>query len=264
MDPLLEEGLVLFLRWAHLLAAVSWLGGAFAFARLSPALARAAATGASPARFFPLSAETALGLRWAAYATWFSGFLLLLLLYYLRPELDLIDPLGLPLGPWRARILGLASILLGYLCYEILCRAPLARDERLFALFGFLGILLFAFASSRIFSARGAVMHTGAMLATCMVGSIAHLVVPYERRLSRARAAGGPPDGELCRQIAQRLRHNRHLAPVVLFAMIGSHSPLLFAEPWNWLALPLVFAFSTAARALLDRGCAQPRIKNSG
>ncbi len=266
MDVALADGIELGLRWLHVIAGIAWIGSSFYFVHLDASLEKRPGlpTGVAGEAwqvhgggFYrmqkytiapPELPEKLTWFKWEAYTTWISGFLLLVAIYYAKPELYLIDPVVWPLEPWRAVTIGLASILLGYLVYEILCRSPLGRDDRWLALVGVVLLVLFAFAMTRIFSGRGAMIQTGALLGTCMVASVAHVIIPNQRKAVRALLAGGLPDPELGRRAKQRSLHNNYLTLPVVFTMIAGHYPLVFDNHWSWLILALVLVIGFAIR----------------
>jgi uncharacterized membrane protein len=266
MDAALAEGLELALRWLHVVAGIAWIGSSFYFVHLDASLERrpglpdgvaGEAWQVHGGGFYrmqkyliapPELPEKLTWFKWEAYTTWLSGFALLLVLYYAKPELYLIDPAVLPLESWRAVVVGLSSILLGYLVYEILCRSPLGRDDRMLAILGSLLLVLFAFAMGRIFSGRGAVIQVGALLGTCMVASVAHVIIPNQRKAVRALLAGRTPDPELGRRAKQRSLHNNYLTLPVVFTMIAGHYPLVFDSRFAWLILALVLVIGFAIR----------------
>ena len=266
MDAAFADGIELALRWLHVIAAIAWIGSSFYFVHLDASLEKRPGLPAGVAGeawqvhgggFYrmqkytiapPELPEKLTWFKWEAYTTWLSGFALLVALYYAKPELYLIDPAVLPLEPGRAVVVGVSSILLGYLVYEILCRSPLGRDDRLLAIVGSALLLLFAFAMTRIFSGRGAVIQTGALLGTCMVASVAHVIIPNQRKAVAALLAGRTPDPELGRRAKQRSLHNNYLTLPVVFTMIAGHYPLVFDNRWNWLILALVLLIGFAVR----------------
>ena len=266
MDAAFADGIELALRWLHVIAAIAWIGSSFYFVHLDASLERRPGLPVGVAGeawqvhgggFYrmqkytiapPELPEKLTWFKWEAYTTWLSGFALLVVLYYAAPELYLIDPAVLPLEPWRAVVVGVSSILLGYLVYEILCRSPLGRDDRALAIVGSVFLLLFAFAMTRIFSGRGAVIQTGALLGTCMVASVAHVIIPNQRKAVAALLAGRTPDPELGRRAKQRSLHNNYLTLPVVFTMIAGHYPLVFDNRWNWLILALVLVIGFAVR----------------
>lgn len=266
MDAALGDGIELALRWLHVMAGIAWIGSSFYFVHLDASLEKRPGlpTGVAGEAwqvhgggFYrmqkytiapPELPEKLTWFKWEAYTTWISGFLLLVVIYYLKPELYLIDPAIRPLEPWRAVTIGLASILLGYLVYEILCRSPLGGDDRRLALVGVALLVLFAFAMTRIFSGRGAMIQTGALLGTCMVASVAHVIIPNQRKAVRALLAGRVPDPELGRRAKQRSLHNNYLTLPVVFTMIAGHYPLVFDNRWSWLVFTLVLVTGFAIR----------------
>jgi len=266
MDAAFADGIELALRWLHVIAAIAWIGSSFYFIHLDASLEKRPGLPAGVAGeawqvhgggFYrmqkytiapPELPEKLTWFKWEAYTTWLSGFALLVALYYAKPDLYLIDPAVLPLEPGRAVVVGVSSILLGYLVYEILCRSPLGRDDRLLAIVGSALLLLFAFAMTRIFSGRGAVIQTGALLGTCMVASVAHVIIPNQRKAVAALLAGRTPDPELGRRAKQRSLHNNYLTLPVVFTMIAGHYPLVFDNRWNWLILALVLLIGFAVR----------------
>jgi uncharacterized membrane protein len=266
MDAAFAEGIELALRWLHVIAGIAWIGSSFYFIHLDaslekrPGLPEGVAGEAWQVHgggFYrmqkyviapPELPEKLTWFKWEAYTTWLSGFALLLALYYAKPELYLIDPAVRPLEPWRAVVVGASSILLGYLVYEILCRSPLGRDDRRLAIVGVALLVLFAFATSRIFSGRGTMIQVGALLGTCMVASVAHVIIPNQRKAVAALLAGRTPDPELGRRAKQRSLHNNYLTLPVVFTMIAGHYPLVFDNRWNWLILALVVAIGFLVR----------------
>jgi uncharacterized membrane protein len=52
--------------------------------------------------------------KWQAYWTWFSGFFLLVWIYYAQSSLYLIDPAVMILPAWQAAGIGVGSLVLGW------------------------------------------------------------------------------------------------------------------------------------------------------
>ncbi|WP_164311624.1 urate hydroxylase PuuD, partial [Streptococcus pneumoniae] len=66
--------------------------------------------------------------------------------------------------------------------YDGLCRSPLIKHEVLLASVGFAFIILMAFLFQQVFSGRGALLHTGAMMATMMSGNVFFNIIPNQRK----------------------------------------------------------------------------------
>ena len=87
--------------------------------------------------------------KWEAYLTWVTGFLLLVVLYYLQADSYLIDPNVMPLTQLQAISISVASLVLGWVLYTALCKSPIGRNTGLLA--ACLFAMLLAFAWTRAF-----------------------------------------------------------------------------------------------------------------
>ena len=266
MGPILVEWLDLGLRWLHVMAGIAWIGTSFYFIALDLALRDRG--GLPPGvhgetwqvhggGFYrmqkytvapPELPEELTWFKWEAYTTWLSGFALLVALYYWRAELYLIDPAVMALTPGQAVTIGLGSLLLGLLVYEALCRSPLGRDDRKLALVGFILLVLAGLAYTQVFSGRGAFIHVGSLIGTIMVASVAHVIIPNQRKVVAALKRGEVPEARLGRQARQRSLHNNYLTLPVVFVMISNHYPLTFASRFNWVILAIIIVVGFAIR----------------
>jgi uncharacterized membrane protein len=175
--------------------------------------------------------------KWEAYWTWITGFVLLVLVYYLNPGLYLVDPAVMKLSGAAAIGIGLGSLVLGLAVYEGLCRSPLARSELGFSIVLLLFLGLAAWALAQVFSGRGAFLHFGAILGTIMAGNVAHVIIPGQRELVRAKQEGREPDPRHSAAGKQRSVHNTYFTLPVIFAMISPHHAMTFGHAWNWAVL---------------------------
>ena len=144
-----------FLRWLHVIAGIGWIGSSFYFIHLDYSLkARAGlppeAYGeawqvhgggfynmvkylVAPAR---MPAELTW-FKWEAYATWVSGFALVVAIYYAGASLYLVDPAVLAISPATGIALSIAGLVLGWAIYDGMCRSPIGRNETVLAAVGF-------------------------------------------------------------------------------------------------------------------------------
>jgi uncharacterized membrane protein len=266
MDPVLVEWVNLALRWLHLIAGIAWIGASFYFIHLDASLKN---PGGLPKGVYgeswqvhgggfyrmqkytvapPELPEELIWFKWEAYTTWLSGFALLIVLYYWNAELFLIDREVMDLEPWQAVTIGVVSVAVGYAIYEGLCRSPLGRNDALLALVGCVLLVLAAWGYTRVFSGRGAYIHVGALIGTCMVASVAHVIIPNQRKVVADLIAGRTPDPRLGEQARQRSLHNNYLTLPVLFIMISNHYPQTFATRWNWLIIAVILVVGFAIR----------------
>ena len=143
----LEEWARLAVRWLHVTTAIAWIGSSFYFIALDLGLRRdrALASGADGEEWqvhgggfyhiqkflvAPASLpEHLTWFKWESYATWLSGFAMLVLVYYLGADLYLVDPSVLDLPIWAAILISLGSLSIGWLIYDALCKSPIGNDN---------------------------------------------------------------------------------------------------------------------------------------
>ncbi|MFQ6016713.1 MAG: urate hydroxylase PuuD [Kiloniellaceae bacterium] len=275
MDAPLMEWLELTVRWLHLVAGIAWIGTSFYFIFLDASLRR---RGDLPEGVFGESwqihgggfyrmqkyrvapAEPPERLHWfkyEAYATWLSGFLLLVLVYYLGAEIYLIDRTVLDLPVWAAVSIGVASLGLGWLVYDRLCKSPLGRHDALLGLLGFALLVLAAWGYAQTYGGRGAYIHAGSLIGTLMAANVCFIIIPNQKKAVADLIGGRSPDPALGEQARQRSVHNNYLALPVLFVMISSHYPSTFGSEWNWAILAGVMVVGGIVRHFFN-------LKNQG
>ena len=271
MDPFIAEWLNLLLRWGHLVAGIAWIGTSFYFIALDFSLRKRAGLPAGVAGeawevhgggFYHvqkyLTAPTTLPehltwFKWEAYLTWVSGFLLLIVQYYLNADAYLIDPAIMALSPWQAIAISIVSLALGWLIYDALCRSPIGRKPELLAGLVFVLILLAAYGYAQIFSGRGALIQVGSFIGTIMAANVFMVIIPNQRRITAALLRGEAPDPAFGATGKQRSLHNTYLTLPVLLFMISNHYPMLSNHGHLWLVVGAVVAGGAALRHFLVR-----------
>jgi uncharacterized membrane protein len=175
--------------------------------------------------------------KWEAYWTWITGFALLVLVYYLHADFYLIDPAVMKLSTGAAIGIGLASLVVGLAVYEGLCRSPLASHELAFSITLFVLLAGAAWGLTQVFSGRGAFIHFGAILGTIMAANVAHVIIPGQRELVRAKQENREPEARFALTGKQRSLHNTYFTLPVIFTMIAGHHAMTFGHSWSWLVL---------------------------
>ena len=164
----------LLIRWGHMIAGIAWIGTSFYFvaldfslrkeANMPPGVAGEAWEVHGGGFYHVRKYLTAPGtlpkdliwFKWEAYLTWATGFLLLVVLYYLQADTYLIDPNVRALEPWQAISISVASLALGWVLYTALCRSPIGRNTGLLAACLFAMLLGFAYCLyAALLGARG-------------------------------------------------------------------------------------------------------------
>ncbi|HWW20737.1 MAG TPA: urate hydroxylase PuuD, partial [Steroidobacteraceae bacterium] len=248
----LLDWLGLLVRWLHIVAGIAWIGASFYFVWLDNHLQPLREDGpvdpnvagelwavhgggfyrSQKYRVAPAQLPSTLHwFYWEAYTTWWSGFVLLCLLYFFRAEAYLIDPGVVALSKPVAIGIALAVLVGSWLLYDLLCRSPLSRHS--VALSSALGIVFSAMAWGlcHVFSGRGAYMIFGTSIGTLMVANVAMVIIPGQRELVRARQQAREVDPAPGMRGKQRSLHNTYFTLPVLFVMISNHYPMTYSHP---------------------------------
>ncbi|WP_299601606.1 urate hydroxylase PuuD [uncultured Tateyamaria sp.] len=253
-------------RWLHVITAIAWIGSSFYFIALDLGLHRdrnlkSGADGEEwqvhGGGFYHIQKylvapdnmpDGLIWHKWQSYWTWISGFILLVLVYYLGAEFYLIDPNVMELATWQAVGLSLVSLAAGWVIYNTLCKAFVNADQTVLmvALFGVL--VAMAWFYSQVFTGRAALLHLGAFTATIMSGNVFFIIIPNQKIVVADLMAGRTPDAIYGKIAKQRSTHNNYLTLPVIFLMLSNHYPLAFASEWNWVIASLVFLMGVTIR----------------
>jgi uncharacterized membrane protein len=268
LDPTLSEWLNLLLRWTHVFAGIMWVGTTYYFtwldARLSEEEKAVAATGGvaqlwmvhsggfyvvEKRKMPDLASRTLHWFRWEAAMTWLSGFALLVLIYYLGGG-ALVDRDVYDISVGYAVFLGIGAIVVSGFVYDMMMASPLGRQEKLFALIAYVLIVALAYGLTRVFSARAAYIHLGAIFGTIMAANVWMHILPSQRRMIAALNEGRKPDEALSARAKLRSKQNTFMAVPVVFIMISNHYPgVTYGDRYNWIILSgLVLAGWIAAK----------------
>jgi uncharacterized membrane protein len=253
-------------RWLHVITAMAWIGASFYFIALDLGLRKSPnlAPGAHGEEwqvhgggfyhiqkylvapdFLP---EHLIWHKWQSYMTWVSGFVLLALVYYVGAEFYLIDSTKADLAVWQAVGISLASLALGWVIYDQLCKSRFGEDNtRLMALL-FVLLVIMAWGYTQVFTGRAALLHLGAFTATIMSGNVFFIIIPNQKIVVADLRAGRVPDAKYGKIAKQRSTHNNYLTLPVIFLMLSNHYPLAFASEYNWLIAGLVFLMGVTIR----------------
>jgi uncharacterized membrane protein len=267
--------LEMLLRWLHVIAGIAWIGSSFYFIWLDNSLdppapnSESAKKGVSgelwavhgggfynPQKYAVAPAslpEKLHWFKWEAYTTWLSGTALLVVVYWLKAQVMMIDPALAPLVTWQAVGIGAASMIGSWLVYDALCRSPLGKRDALLGIvvFGLLTLLLWAL--TRALGGRAAYIHLGTSIGTIMVANVFFVIIPGQQKMVEAMRAGKLPDPIYGQRGKQRSVHNNYFTLPVLFTMISNHYAATYGHPYNWAVLALIAGAGGSIRHFFNR-----------
>jgi uncharacterized membrane protein len=254
LDFSLREWINLAVRWFHVFAAILWVGQTYYFTWLDRQFQRMEKGSANSSAiwmvhsggFYTVEKKHSLGVpvnqirwfRWEALMTWLAGMVLLVLVYYLGS--GLVDPDVADISKSLGIAIGLGSLIAGWIVYDLALRSPLGRSQTAFTCFAFVMIAAFSCALLHLLSARAAYLHMGAIFGTIMTLNVWMGILPAQRKMLAAAAAGTDFDAALSAQAKLRSKHNTFMVVPVVFLMLSHHYPV--ATYGNRYAWPILLA----------------------
>ncbi len=254
----LMEWLNIIVRLMHITFGIAWIGASFYFVFLENSLNRTKGLRDELAgnlwavhgggfyyveKYKIAPQKIPKNLHWfkyEAYFTWLSGFCLLFIVYYFNAAALLIDKNVLDITPLTGIGIGVGSFIAAWIIYDLLCKSPLAKKGIWFTIIGTIIAIGFAYAYTRIFSARAAYVHFGAMIGSIMVANVFFVIIPSQKAMVKAARENKPLDPTLGKNAGWRSLHNNYFTLPVLFVMISNHFPSTFGYKYPWLILGLI------------------------
>ena len=248
MNYTLQEWLNLAFRWTHIFSAIMWVGATYYFTWLDRRF-----HSSDPDQVWmvhsggfyvvnktskPSPDHTLHWFKWEAFMTWLSGTLLLILVYYMGGALMDGEP-GKPSFPVAVAI-GVGTIIVGWIVYDVLWISPLAKNEPVAIAISFALLVGLSWWLPRVMSSRAAILHVGALLGTIMFANVWERIIPAQKRMVAAVREGREPDQTLADRAKFRSKHNTYIVIPVVMLMISSHYPIAILGENNWIVVSVL------------------------
>ncbi|MGR3467066.1 MAG: urate hydroxylase PuuD [Shimia sp.] len=253
-------------RWLHVITAMAWIGASFYFIALDLML--------KPAPDMPKGAsgeewevhgggfyhttkymvapdrlpEHLTWHKWQSYSTWLSGAALLMIVYWVSGEIYLLDPSKADLSLWQGIAISAATIGVGWVIYDTLCKSPMGNHPTALMLVLFGIIVALSWGLNQVFTGRAALLHLGAFTATIMTANVFFIIMPNQRIVVADLKAGRTPDAKYGKIAKLRSTHNNYLTLPVVFLMLANHYPLAFGTQYAWIIAALIFLTGVTIR----------------
>ena len=266
LTPMLWEWAEFAVRWLHVVCGVAWIGSSFYFIALDLGLRKAAHAPQGVhgeewqvhgGGFYHIQKylvapermpEDLIWFKWESYMTWLSGFVLMVLVYYMGAELYLIDANKVAFSPTEAIAVSLVSLGVLWLVYNALCKSTFGDNNTNLMVVLYIALVAVSWGYHQIFTGRAAFLHLGAITATIMSANVFLVIIPNQKIVVADLKAGRNPDARYGKIAKQRSTHNNYLTLPVLFLMLSNHYPLAFATEYSWIIASLVFLMGVSIR----------------
>ena len=263
--PFLLDWLDLIVRWIHIIVGIAWIGTSFYFNWLDSKLDRSIIKDdiegelwsvhsggfyninklKGPPKQFPKELHW---FKWEAYTTWISGFVLLIIVYYLNSESILIDKKINDISTFTAIIISVTFLLGSWFIYDFLCKSKLINNTFTFSLICLILASLLSYVLTKIYGSRAAYIHVGACLGTIMAANVFRVIIPSQKNMVNSALENKKPDLKKGISAKNRSIHNNYITLPVLFIMISSHFPFTYGHKYNWLILILISIIGASVR----------------
>ena len=256
MNLSLEIWTEYILRFSHLVAGIAWIGSSFYFIWLdsvfeTPETPKRNVEGelfmvhggfyyhVEKKKIFPGELPKTLHwFKWEATLTWITGFLLLIIVYYMRGASLLVDKNILDISQLLAVTLSLFLTAAFWFIYDFIWHR--LHNKKINIILSLLLLCLLIFINTHAFSGRGAFMQTGFMLGTMMLLNVWVRILPGQRKMVADAQIGHLPDYSYSLKAKLRSVHNTYFIFPILFIMLSNHYAVIYNHPQNWLSLFLL------------------------
>ncbi|HTJ25854.1 MAG TPA: urate hydroxylase PuuD [Candidatus Limnocylindria bacterium] len=265
----------LLVRWTHIIVGIGWIGASFYFVWLDDSLEAPSEAdkrngvygdlwSVHGGGFYhnikfltgPRNEPLTENLHWffsEAYGTLISGLALLAIVYWSSASTFMIDSSVMALTPPEAIAISIASLVIGWLVYDALCKVFEKRPAVLWTAIG-LFLLLMDYGLFHVFGGRAAYIHVGAIIGAIMVLNVYFVVIPGQKKMLAQIRRGETPDGRPGLLGKMRSVHNTYFTLPVLFIMISNHFPMTYGSPYGWIALAMIAVAGVLVRRFMVLG----------
>ena len=246
MPQSVNDILQLFLRWAHVVAGVLWIGHLYFFNFVNAHVAKSRDGPTKKVVVPELMPRALFWFRWGAAWTWLTGVLLAGLVYY-HSKIVFEDPTDPNNNPWLWLAIVMVILVVGFLAYNAVMKAVknvIVANTIVLVLFA-AAYLFLEYVGK--FGGRSLYIHAGLILGTMMALNVWMVIWPYQKKIIGATKEGTAPDAALVAQAGLRSRHNTFMSVPLIFTMISNHYPTIYGHQYRDIYLLAVIVLGFAA-----------------
>ena len=145
-------------------------------------------------------------------------------------------------------MISIASLLVSWFIYDLLCKSKLINNNFLFSLIIFILLIAISFIFTKIYGPKFAFLSVGLIIGTNMFGNVFTVIIPNQMNIINSSKRNEKFDLSLSLAAKQRSIHNNYSTFLVLFIMLSGHYSFIVYHKYNWLILSSIAIISVAAR----------------
>ena len=240
------------LRWSHVLFAILWVGNSFLFNYLDNKLEknttskgvdkdgilqhsgwfyRVERLNAAPEQF----SKNLIIFKWQSYLTFFTGMLLLVIIYYANANILMIDQrVNENISPLMGIGISIFSIIGSWLIYDLICKSKLINKKIIFTVVLLIIGAVISFCLTKFFGSRFAFLSVGVILGCIMFFNVFFVIIPNGKNITLNTEKF---DLNLSISAKTRSVHNNIITFLVLFVMLSGHYSFIWISQYNWIIL---------------------------
>jgi uncharacterized membrane protein len=258
MDPNVTSWLEMLFRWIHVVAGIAWIGHLYFFNWVNAQVAKTYDADSKKKVVPELMPRALYWFRWGAAYTWITGFLLLVLVYYMGGKTSgMLVPVDATFSPGLGHGTSVGLMVVGFLIYHLLWGA-MAKNETVGVAISFVLLAAVVFGLTKVFSGRAVFIHVGVLFGTIMAANVWMVIWPAQRKIIAAIKGGTAPDAAIVARAGLRSKHNTYMSVPLVFTMISNHYPTIYGNDLGWAMLLGFVAVGWGVTKLLFNKSASP------
>jgi len=215
-------------KWLHIIAGIMWIGLLYFFNFINGHVAGTMDADTKKKVVPELMPRTLYWFRWGAAWTWFTGVILMVLIFWVGMGDSMFasnpDPEA---GPNRLKHLAYILPFLMVFVYDFIYNSPIGKNTRVATIISFLGIagvLCLLTCVFKMTEYRAYNIHIGAMFGTMMAFNVWFRIWPAQQNIITAIKNGDAPNGDDVALAGLRSRHNTYMSVPLIWTMINEHT----------------------------------------
>ena len=237
-------------KWLHIIAGIMWIGLLYFFNFINGHVAATMDADTKKKVVPELMPRALYWFRWGAAWTWFTGIILLYLIFW-KGNLSMGVSSGNTMFDYGAEVNMWTHIMLlvtfvSVFLYDFLYKSALAKNTRIITIVSFLLIagVEYAMICCGQLGYRAFNIHIGAMFGTMMAFNVWFRIWPAQQKIITAIKNGEAPNGDDVALAGLRSKHNTYMSVPLLWTMINQHTVVFNGKVFNCSGLVLLIVIA--------------------